>query len=199
MTKNGYYFLTNGNSLVQVNTCSYTRFIAHMHHVFRSYVTGSTGNKRTTAYAGKTGIKSGKATHNTGKYISEEGFKSKQIETKGKNDFVTHIDKGAEKRIVERLSELLPEAGFIAEEGTSKKVGERYNWIIDPIDGTTNFIHGLSPHSISIALRDKEEIVLGVVYEIGLKECLYSWKGAPAYPNGTEINVSTAPTVADSL
>ncbi len=136
---------------------------------------------------------------NTGKYISEEGFKSKQIETKGKNDFVTHIDKGAEKRIVERLSELLPEAGFIAEEGTSKKVGERYNWIIDPIDGTTNFIHGLSPHSISIALRDKEEIVLGVVYEIGLKECFYSWKGAPAYLNGTEITVSKAPTVADSL
>ncbi len=136
---------------------------------------------------------------NTGKYISEEGRKSKHIETKGKNDFVTHIDKGAEERIVARLSELLPEAGFIAEEGTSTKVGERYNWIIDPIDGTTNFIHGLAPHSISIALRDKEEMVLGLVYEIGLNECFYSWKGAPAYLDGTEISVSKAPTVADSL
>ena len=94
---------------------------------------------------------------------------------------------------------LLPEAGFIAEEGTSDRKGERYNWIIDPIDGTTNFIHGLSPYAISIALEDKNEIILGVVYEIGLDECFYTCKGAPAYLNGKEITVTSASSVADSL
>ncbi len=136
---------------------------------------------------------------NTGQYIKDEASKSKQIEVKGKNDFVTHIDKGSEQRLVSKLSDLLPEAGFIAEEGTSDKKGERYNWIIDPIDGTTNFIHGLFPHAISIALTEGEEIVLGVVYELGLDECFYSWKEAPAYLNGEEIKVSSAPKVADSL
>ncbi len=140
-----------------------------------------------------------KLTKNTGQYIREEAAKTKQIEVKGKNDFVTHIDKGSELRLVNGLSELLPEAGFIAEEGTSDKKGEVYNWIIDPIDGTTNFIHGLFPHAISIALEREKEIVLGVIYELGLDECFYTWKGAPAFLNGKEITVSKAPKVNDSL
>ncbi|MGQ1785096.1 MULTISPECIES: inositol monophosphatase family protein [unclassified Saccharicrinis] len=136
---------------------------------------------------------------NTGQYIREESAKSKQIEVKGKNDFVTHIDKASEQRLVAGLSKLLPEAGFVAEEGTSNKKGERFNWIVDPIDGTTNFIHGLSPHAISVALEDGEEIVLGVIYELGLDECFYTWKGAPAYLNGKKISVSQASKVEDSL
>ncbi|TLX76011.1 inositol monophosphatase [Labilibacter sediminis] len=138
-------------------------------------------------------------TKNTGLFIKEESLKNKQVVSKGKNDFVTQVDKASEERLVAGLSELLPEAGFIAEEGTSDKVGEKYNWIIDPIDGTTNFIHGLFPFAISIALQDKNDIVLGVVYEVGLDECFYTWKGAPAYLNGKEISVSKASKVADSL
>jgi myo-inositol-1(or 4)-monophosphatase len=93
----------------------------------------------------------------------------------------------------------LPEAGFITEEKTTTKIGERYNWIIDPLDGTTNFIHGLPVFSVSIALKEYDELVLGVVYEINQDECFYAWKGAPAYLNGNEIKVSNAPTIADSL
>ncbi len=136
---------------------------------------------------------------NTANYIRKEAESSKRIESKGKNDFVTHIDKGSEERLVDGLSKLLPEAGFIAEEGTSKKIGDRFNWIIDPIDGTTNFIHGLSPYAISIALEDNKQIVLGVVYELGLDECFYSWKDAKSYLNGKEISVSKASTVSESL
>ncbi|SFE64566.1 inositol monophosphatase family protein [Thermophagus xiamenensis] len=121
------------------------------------------------------------------------------VETKGKNDFVTQIDKASEQKLVEALGNLLPEAGFIAEEKTSDKVGKKFNWIIDPIDGTTNFIHGLFPYAISIALQEDDQIVLGVVYEMGLDECFYSWKDAPAFLNGEEIHVSKTPTVADSL
>lgn len=112
------------------------------------------------------------------------------VEIKGHSDFVTYIDKLSEEKLVKELSKLLPEAGFIAEEGTSTKKGELYNWIIDPIDGTTNFIHGLTPHSISIALQRKEKIVIGVVYEISHGEMFYAWEGSKAYLNDKEISVS---------
>jgi len=113
----------------------------------------------------------------TGEFIRSERRNAKlDIETKGSNDFVTHIDKASEQKIVGSLKGLIPDAGFIAEEGTDDKRGDIYNWIIDPIDGTTNFIHGLSPYAISIALMKGDEIVIGVVYEIGLDECFYSWK-----------------------
>src|SRR5437870_3420516 len=81
----------------------------------------------------------------TGVFIKSEDAKlsTRQVEVKGKNYFVSHVDKTAEKLIIEGLRRLLPEAGYIAEEGTSTKKGDVYNWIIDPLDGTTNFIHGL--------------------------------------------------------
>jgi myo-inositol-1(or 4)-monophosphatase len=136
----------------------------------------------------------------TGAFIKAEREKAAlKIETKGSNDFVTHIDKASEERIIKKLKDLLPEAGFIAEEGTEDNIGVTHNWIIDPIDGTTNFIHGLSPFAISIALKEKDKIVVGVVYEIGLDECFYSWENGPAYLNNQLINVSEAKTVADSL
>nr|WP_321452914.1 inositol monophosphatase family protein [uncultured Carboxylicivirga sp.] len=136
----------------------------------------------------------------TGLFIKEERQKANlNIEVKGSNDFVTHIDKASERRIVDGLKKVLPDAGFIAEEGTEDVRGEKFNWIIDPIDGTTNFIHGLSPFAISIALMEDDKIVIGCVYEVGLDECFYSWKGGEAYLNGSVIEVSKAKTVADSL
>lgn len=126
-------------------------------------------------------------------------FSSEKIEVKGKNDFVSYVDKTSEKRIIDKLSVLLPEAGFIAEEGTSTKKGEIYNWIIDPLDGTTNFIHGIPCFAISIALMRKDELVLGVIYEINFDECFYAWEGSKSFLNGKEIYVSETSKVADSL
>lgn len=136
-----------------------------------------------------------------GEYIRTSGkaLTQTQIETKGANDFVTEIDKGSEARLVEKLAPLIPQAGFITEEETNTSRGIEYNWIIDPIDGTTNFIHGVPPHAISIALTQNNTIVLGVVYEIMLDECFYSWLGAPAYCNGKQIHVSKTERVAQSL
>ncbi|MDR2928466.1 MAG: inositol monophosphatase [Cytophagaceae bacterium] len=122
-----------------------------------------------------------------------------KITQKGKNDFVTQFDRAVEQSLVELLSAMLPSAGFIAEEGTSDKRGERFNWVIDPIDGTTNFIHGLFPYCISIALMEGSEVVVGVIYEVGFDECFYAWKHGKAMLNGNEIHVSRAATVADSL
>ena len=126
-------------------------------------------------------------------------FSADKVETKGKNDFVSYVDKTSEQKIIAGLSQLLPESGFIAEEGTSVKKGELYNWIVDPLDGTTNFIHGLPCFSISIALMRNEELIMGVVYEINHDECFYAWEGSKAYMNEKEIRVSAAATLSASL
>lgn len=150
----------------------------------------------------------------TGAFIKEERtkFKTSTVEIKGHNNFVSYVDKTSEQKLVTALSALLPEAGFIAEEGTSDIKGERYNWIVDPLDGTTNFIHGFPCYAISIALteaalplaqggdvRRTEGVVLGVIYEINQDECFYAWKDNDAFMNGNKITVSSTPTLKDSL
>jgi len=136
-----------------------------------------------------------------GAFIREERqkFDPNKVEYKGLNDMVSYVDKTAEQIIVTALEQILPEAGFITEEQTKTNIAEQYNWIIDPLDGTTNFIHGVPSFSVSIALKEYDELVLGVVYEINLDECFYAIKGQPAYLNGKEIHVSNKPKVADSL
>ncbi|MDP2336802.1 MAG: inositol monophosphatase family protein [Bacteroidota bacterium] len=136
-----------------------------------------------------------------GRFIYEERLKftAEDIIHKGKTDLVTYVDKTAEVRIVTALRELLPGSGFIAEEGTAHDNSEKYRWVIDPLDGTTNYIHGISPFAVSIALLDAEEIILGVIFEISLDEMFYAWKGSKAFLNGREIHVSKAATTADSL
>lgn len=136
-----------------------------------------------------------------GDFIRQERkkFDPDTIEYKGLNDMVSYVDKTAERMIVTSLEKILPEAGFITEEKTTTKIGDRYNWIIDPLDGTTNFIHGVPTYSVSIALKEYDELVSGVVYEINLDECFYAWKDAPAYMNDKEIKVSNNPTISSSL
>lgn len=128
----------------------------------------------------------------TGSFIREEGKKIKvsDIEFKGITSLVTYVDKTAEARIVTALKQLIPDSGFVAEEGTADSNNEKYTWIIDPLDGTTNFIHGIAPHSVSIALKENDKIVLGVVYEVKLDEMFYAWKDSAAYLNSSEITVS---------
>ncbi len=128
----------------------------------------------------------------TGQFIQDEKHKlsEQDVETKSTASFVTYVDKNAEMQIVKALKELIPEAGFITEEGTASSTNENFKWVIDPLDGTTNYIHGISPYSVSIALLESEEVVMGVVYEIQGDELFYAWKGSPAYANGKEIQVS---------
>ncbi|WP_143959405.1 inositol monophosphatase family protein [Litoribacter populi] len=128
-----------------------------------------------------------------------ENFNVDNVEHKGFNDLVSYVDKQAEKIIVDNLSQLLPEAGFITEEGTAENNGEAYSWIIDPLDGTTNFVHGIPVYAVSIALIHKNELQLGVVYEVNRDECFYAQKDRGAFCNGKPIKVSQAPSLGDSL
>ncbi|MBI2268734.1 MAG: inositol monophosphatase [Bacteroidetes bacterium] len=140
-------------------------------------------------------------TEQVGGYIKQELTKvrSQHVEVKGKNDFVTYVDKGAEQLLVAGLGKLIPKAGFIAEENTSSAKGETYNWVIDPLDGTTNFIHGLPCYSISIGLLRDNTPVMGVVHELNLSECFYAWGNSKAYCNKTEIKVTQAALLKDTL
>jgi myo-inositol-1(or 4)-monophosphatase len=128
----------------------------------------------------------------TGKFLKKERthFQREKVQEKNAHDYVSYVDKESERRIVARLQELLPEAGFIAEEGSGSLTTEEYCWVVDPLDGTTNFIHNNAPFCVSIALRNREEILLGVVYEVCRNECFWAWKGSAAYLNGEEIHVT---------
>ena len=137
-----------------------------------------------------------------GAYIREERrkFSLDSVERKHAHDYVSYVDKGSERLIVSALRELLPEAGFITEEGTeearSEECGARSDvsrseecgvrseellWVVDPLDGTTNFIHQYAPYAVSIALLQGKTVLIGVVYEICADECFYAWKGGGAW------------------
>lgn len=126
-------------------------------------------------------------------------FSQHDVETKSKNSLVSYVDKKAEEMIVAKLSTLLPEAGVLAEEGTTDKEGETFRWIIDPLDGTTNFIHAVPCFSVSIALLEDDELILGVVYEVNHNECFYAWKNGGAWLNGSAISVSANNKLENAL
>ncbi|MBX3163130.1 MAG: inositol monophosphatase [Bacteroidetes bacterium] len=127
-----------------------------------------------------------------------ENFSYDKVEVKGLNDLVSYVDKISEKLIVEKLSALFPQAGFIAEENTATEKKE-YNWIVDPLDGTTNFVHGIPCYAVSIGLEHNGEIILGVVYEVSRDECFSAYKNGGAFLNEEQIKVSERKTLSESL
>ncbi len=134
-------------------------------------------------------------------YVRNElkNLKASDVKSKGLHDFVTYVDKTSEKKLVKDLRKILPSAGIIAEENQAYQKSQLYNWVIDPLDGTTNFIHGVPIFSISIALMKGDEVVSGVVSEVNLHEYFYAWKDGGAFMNGHPIQVSQANKLTDSL
>jgi myo-inositol-1(or 4)-monophosphatase len=138
-----------------------------------------------------------------GEFIRLEGasFDRTRIEQKQVfNNLVSYVDKEAEKALVKTLHKLFPAAGFITEEGTVEQSQQHeYNWIIDPLDGTTNFLHGLPMYAISIGLTRNNQAVLGVIYDICQKECYHAIENQPAFCNERIIKVSAIPALSESL
>lgn len=138
-----------------------------------------------------------------GTFIQDEAenFDLSRIEQKTSfNNLVSYVDKEAEHRLVHKLKKLFPEAAFITEEGTVEQtLNSEYHWIIDPLDGTTNFLHGLPIYAISIALTKNGVPVLGVIYHIVRKESFHAIEGGHAYCNDHIIHVSAVPTLSESL
>lgn len=127
-----------------------------------------------------------------GAYIRVERskFSLESVERKHAHDYVSYVDKGSEQLIVSALRGLLPEAGFITEEGLAGHDAEQMLWVVDPLDGTTNFIHQYAPYAVSIALLQGKTILIGVVYEICADECFYAWQGGGSYLDGARLHVS---------
>lgn len=138
-----------------------------------------------------------------GEFIAEqrEGFDWSRVEAKQSHDYVSDVDRRCEQMVVSRLKEILPEAGFITEEKTvEQRNGDaELLWVVDPLDGTTNFIHDLAPYCVCIALRNKETLLLGVVYEVTRKELYSAVKGGGAYLNGKPIHVSAQTDLDQAL
>ena len=138
-----------------------------------------------------------------GDFIRTEGatFSSEKVEYKAenKNNLVSYVDKTAEEMLVKGFSEILPNCGFINEESGEQKGTNDFVWIIDPLDGTTNFTHGLTVYAISVALQYQNETVMGFVYHIPMNEMFSAVKGRGAYLNGKKISVSDRQNLSESL
>jgi myo-inositol-1(or 4)-monophosphatase len=136
-------------------------------------------------------------------FIQQEAalFSRDKIEYKDLNNLVSYVDKEAEKLLVTGLSKILPEASFITEEGTTGQEPDptALNWIIDPLDGTTNFIHGIPVYCVSVGLARGKELLSGVILEPSLNEVFYAWKGGGAWCNGKSIKVSKVESLQESL
>jgi len=122
-----------------------------------------------------------------------------EVETKSRNSFVSYVDKEAESRLVKGLSAILPEAGFLTEEGMVAQRTGGLRWIVDPLDGTTNFLYGLPCFSISVALQREDELVLGIVHEINRREQFYAWQGSGTFLNGRQVRVRQTNALPEAL
>jgi myo-inositol-1(or 4)-monophosphatase len=139
----------------------------------------------------------------TGQWILQQSsqFTSSDIIYKGTNDLVSFVDQQAEAKFKLGLSAIFPEAQFIAEETSSNyaEVGDGYYWVIDPLDGTTNFLHKLPVFAVSIGLIYQKQPILGLIYEPNRDELFTAAKGNGAHLNGKPIQVSPENSLSKSL
>lgn len=131
-------------------------------------------------------------------------LEEKHVNSKGVHDLVTHADEEAQRLVVATLEEAFPEHHILAEEGALNEtagvsVADGHRWVIDPIDGTTNFTHGVPPYAVSIALQHRDELVVGVILDASRGELFTAVKGQGAYLNGARIEVSKTAVLDDSL
>ncbi len=124
-----------------------------------------------------------------------------QVSTKGRRDFVTEVDRAAEAAIIETLSTAYPQHAFLAEESGTSEGGQQaeYTWIIDPLDGTTNFIHGFPQYAVSIGLRHRGQLTQAVIYDPTRNELFTASRGRGAFLNDRRIRVSRRVHLRESL
>ncbi|MFZ4634033.1 MAG: inositol monophosphatase family protein [Saprospiraceae bacterium] len=122
-----------------------------------------------------------------------------QIEEKFLNGLVSYVDRGAEEILVEALGLLLPEAAFLTEEETVAQTNAPLQWIIDPLDGTTNFLFNLPHYAVSVGLRSGNDLLVGVVQHVPLNQQYYAWAGGGAFCDERPIRVSERASMSGCL
>ncbi|UCF79664.1 MAG: inositol monophosphatase [Candidatus Eiseniibacteriota bacterium] len=134
-----------------------------------------------------------------GRVLTSRASQKKRVTYKGKVNIVTEVDRLAEEAIVGYLGRKFPGHSFLAEEAGGSHPGSEFLWIIDPLDGTTNYAHGFPVYCVSIGLQHVDSIVLGVVYNPNLDELFTATRGGGACLNGRRIQVSTTRSLSRSL
>ena len=134
-----------------------------------------------------------------GRMLRENIGKSSEISYKGTVDLVTNFDTQAQRMIFDHLSSCFPDHDYLAEEGLSQNKGAEFRWIIDPLDGTTNYAHHFPVFTVSIALERKGEVVLGLIYDPMREEMFSAVKGKGSFLNGEGIRVSAVDDLNKSL
>lgn len=134
-----------------------------------------------------------------GRYQRSRFASTLNIEMKGDKDLVTEVDKESERLIVEHLHSCFPGHDIVAEEGDYAQGGSPCRWIIDPVDGTTNYAHGFPWFCCSIGLEMSGEMVAGVIYNPVYDELFTATKGGGAYLNGKRLSVSASSPLKNSL
>ena len=124
-----------------------------------------------------------------------------KVAAKGTNDFVTEVDRAAEQAIIEILLEAYPGHGILAEESGRERGAQDsdFLWIIDPLDGTTNFIHGFPVYAVSIALAFRGKVEQAVVYDPTRNDLFYASRGRGAFLNDRRLRVSKRTRMAEAL
>ncbi len=122
-----------------------------------------------------------------------------KIEVKAQNDFVTQVDRKAEEVIIEAIHKAYPDHGILAEESGTQNENSDYTWIIDPLDGTTNFLHGFPQYAVSIGLQHKGRMEVAVVFDPIKNELFTAARGDGAQLNGTRIRVTDHKGIKGSL
>ena len=122
-----------------------------------------------------------------------------QIEEKHLNGLVSYVDRTAEEMLVESLGRLLPEATFLTEEATVENRAGDLQWIIDPLDGTTNFLYGVPHFSVSVGLKVGDQLQVGVVHHVPADECFWAWRDGGAWCNGEAIRASSRSHMRQAL
>ena len=122
-----------------------------------------------------------------------------EVRSKRMNDFVTKVDHASEEAIIETVRKAYPDHAVLAEESGNTAGSAEYQWIIDPLDGTTNFIHGFPQYCVSIAIRHRDALAHGVIYDPVKNELFTASKGRGAFLNDRRVRVSKCVRLADAL
>jgi myo-inositol-1(or 4)-monophosphatase len=136
-----------------------------------------------------------------GRFLRYSVGRVKTVETKHgeERNLVSEIDRGSEEKIISIIRRHYPSHGILAEESGASKPDAEYTWIIDPLDGTTNFLHGLPVFSVTIGIEHRGEIIAGAIYDPNQDVLFTAEKGSGAYANGQRLNVSRTGELINSL
>ncbi len=140
-----------------------------------------------------------KIAYESGSILLQYMNEKKEIKLKGVSNLVTQVDKISEEKIINLIEKRFPDHSIISEEIGKIEKGSDFEWIIDPLDGTTNYAHGVPVFSISLALKKKDRLILGIVYDPVRNELFSAYRGQGAYLNDTKIKISSTQKLEDAL